>query len=323
MIDMQRKSILILFVLVLAMIPSALADRPHYVYDNANAIDPASELKMNEFGLAVDHATTAEIVVVTLQTLPHNETIDQAKLSYFNDIPLDGVKGIGKAGKDNGVLIMIVMDSHDWAFETGYGVEGNLTDADCGRIGRDVMTPYFVSGDFGGGLLAGMKTVASSIGYKEANVTTIDSTVDTTVDTGIVTNTNVAGIPWVWLIGIGVAIVVLVFAFSIYNHSKDGDEDGSEDEHFDEPSPPPAPEIPLKDRTPDGTEHCPKCGKDTPYVVTDTHSDTEVKSDGEYKTDYEERTCQECGTATTVILGTLLVATLLELEERKRRQQQD
>jgi len=206
---------------------SAFAYRPNYIYDNAGVVDATWKAKINDFGHSVDNATTAEIVIVTLKSL-NGTTVDQAKVDYFNSVPLDGVKGIGKAEKNNGVLILIVMDTHDWAFETGYGVEGNLTDAECGRIGRDVMTPLFQQGKFGEGLYDGMVAVAAKLGYKTVTVSTTTDSTDNSGTTLITTGTDTSttnDIPWFW-IAIHVIAVIIVLVI-ITSGDSDGDSGSS------------------------------------------------------------------------------------------------
>ena len=178
---MSIKNRLLIILLVFSfIIPTVSAIRPTYIYDNANVVSPEYEGFINQYGELLDKATTAEVVIVTLTTLPSGKTVDETKLYYLNEATLDGVKGVGKAGKDNGVVILLVMDSHDWAIETGYGVEGQLTDAMCGVIGRDVMTPQFQKSSFGAGLYNGMKAIGVKLGYN-VDVTTTNVTPDTSV----------------------------------------------------------------------------------------------------------------------------------------------
>ena len=178
---MSIKNRLLIILLVFSfIIPTVSATRPTYIYDNGNVVSPEYEGFINQYGELLDKATTAEVVIVTLTTLPSGKTVDETKLYYLNEATLDGVKGVGKAGKDNGVVILLVMDSHDWAIETGYGVEGQLTDAMCGVIGRDVMTPQFQKSSFGAGLYNGMKAIGVKLGYNVA-VTTTNVTPDTSV----------------------------------------------------------------------------------------------------------------------------------------------
>ena len=147
---------------------SVLAREPEYpgytgyVNDFANVISPDEKTKITAIIQAVERATSAEIAVVTMSTI--------APL----DIDLYAVKlferwGIGKKGKDNGLLIILAMKERKWRIEAGYGLEGALPDAVCSELGRNTMVPYFKQGQFGKGLLAGTMVAAERIG-KEYNV---------------------------------------------------------------------------------------------------------------------------------------------------------
>ncbi len=67
--------------------------------------------------------------------------------------------GIGKKGKDNGVLFLISVGDRRVEIETGYGVEGILPDAKVGNIINTQIIPRFKKGDFEGGTLAGTKAL--------------------------------------------------------------------------------------------------------------------------------------------------------------------
>ena len=140
--------------------------RPGYVYDYGYLLYDDEIAAIESLCIDIDNNTTAEVVVVTLENLDaYDGSIEMAKLEYFNDIPLDGITGIGKAGKDNGVLILIAVDEREWAFEIGYGVEGDLTDSESGRIGRDIITPYFQDGEYYYGLFIAVAAVGEELGY--------------------------------------------------------------------------------------------------------------------------------------------------------------
>jgi hypothetical protein len=119
------------------------------------------------YALQVDHDTTAEIVVVVLQSLTGhevtdgdgNEISDIVKLGVyiFNELPLetydgDTVVGIGKEGKDNGVLILVAIEEQQWRIEVGYGLEGDITDIETNRIAQDYLVPQLSQGNYGEGI---------------------------------------------------------------------------------------------------------------------------------------------------------------------------
>ncbi|ALS62958.1 TPM domain-containing protein [Pandoraea norimbergensis] len=89
------------------------------------------------------------------------ETIDQYSIRVA-----DAWKA-GRKGVDDGVIMLIAKDNPNdlrkMRIEVGRGVQGSLTDAISGRILRDVMAPHFRSGDFFGGLAAGVAAVEAAI----------------------------------------------------------------------------------------------------------------------------------------------------------------
>jgi len=130
------------------------------------------------YALQIDEETTAEIVVVVLQSLTghgitdgdDNEITDIVQLGVyiFNELPLetyddDTVVGIGKEAKDNGVLILIAIDERQWRIEVGYGLEGDITDLESNRIAQDYLVPELSEGNYGEGLYYTVVAIANEI----------------------------------------------------------------------------------------------------------------------------------------------------------------
>lgn len=67
--------------------------------------------------------------------------------------------GIGQADKDNGILILLATDDRRIAINTGYGVEGSLTDLMSKRIIERVIIPEFKKGDYYAGLDKGSDAI--------------------------------------------------------------------------------------------------------------------------------------------------------------------
>jgi uncharacterized protein len=63
---------------------------------------------------------------------------------------------IGRKKIDDGALLVIAKDDHKLRIEVGYGLEGALNDVTAKRIIDEVITPKFRSGDFAGGISAGI-----------------------------------------------------------------------------------------------------------------------------------------------------------------------
>ena len=71
---------------------------------------------------------------------------------------------LGEKGKDNGVLVVVSQEDHKVRIETGYGNEGALTDAQAGRIIRNVIAPAFREGRYGDGLTQAGVQILSALG---------------------------------------------------------------------------------------------------------------------------------------------------------------
>lgn len=69
--------------------------------------------------------------------------------------------GIGQADTDNGILILLAQDDRRIAINTGYGVEGALTDLMAKRIIEAVMLPAFKKGDYYNGLDKGVDAIVA------------------------------------------------------------------------------------------------------------------------------------------------------------------
>src|SRR6201988_83265 len=63
---------------------------------------------------------------------------------------------IGRKKIDDGALLVIAKNDRRLRIEVGYGLEGVLTDVTSKRIIDEIITPKFKSGDFAGGISAGV-----------------------------------------------------------------------------------------------------------------------------------------------------------------------
>jgi len=182
----------------------ALADRPNYVYDWEDLLTDVEEIEIETFCLEVDKNTTVEIVVITLKSFDEPlkvGDIDEAKVKYFNEYALDGVKGIGKEGEDNGILLIFSMNEGDWGIEVGYGVEGDLTDSESGRIGRNVLVPLLLEDEYGDAVLQTVQAIAAEVGYGSEDVVILPSDELTLGDIPL----------WMWAIAIVIVLALLWF----------------------------------------------------------------------------------------------------------------
>lgn len=120
--------------------------------DPDDLIDAAHQAEIDRLLFNAQQQLSAEIFVVALQS-----TGDIDLKSFATE--LFNAWGIGKKGKDNGLLILLVLDQKKVTMETGYGMEGVLPDAICFRIIDNDMVPLMKEGQIGAGMLAGVQGV--------------------------------------------------------------------------------------------------------------------------------------------------------------------
>lgn len=121
--------------------------RPNHIYDNGDMISYSAEIQIENYLTEFERETSNEIVIYTVGSFTgHGITKDGIELQerdmlanyIFNNVPLDGVKGIGKTDKNNGVLVLMSLERDgsggSMRIEVGAGLEGDITDGTAGEI---------------------------------------------------------------------------------------------------------------------------------------------------------------------------------------------
>ena len=153
--NISRLSIFIIAILLIsATYGVAAALRLTYVDDNANILTPYYKSVIDKYLRDVDAATSAEIIIYTIPSfVGHGIIKDGQEINdrdllanyIFNEVPLDGIKGIGKQGKNNGVLVLYSLKSDSGGgsmrIEVGRGLEGEITDGTAGQILDSYLVP--------------------------------------------------------------------------------------------------------------------------------------------------------------------------------------
>lgn len=146
--------ILVTSVTVPAFSQQANGLRSTYVYDRAEMISQEYESSIDNYLRKIDGSTSAEIIIYTIPSfMGHGiekngqELNDRDTLAnyLFNEVPLDGITGIGKKGQDNGVLILFSLErdaaNGSMRIEVGKGLEGDITDGTAGAILDSYLVP--------------------------------------------------------------------------------------------------------------------------------------------------------------------------------------
>lgn len=122
------------------------------VYDYIDLLGNEQKEVLNQKLVRYSDSTSTQIVIAIIAST-NGENINYLGAQW-------GQKwGIGQEGKDNGILIILAREDRKIAINTGYGVEGSLTDALSKRIIENIILPQFRSGDYYAGLEKGSDAI--------------------------------------------------------------------------------------------------------------------------------------------------------------------
>ena len=175
-------------------IPIPTVEENVYIYDEDDVIDDDVEKTLNDMLVELEEKTDVEFAVISIESL-----LDRSIEEYANN--LFNTLGIGKKGKDNGLLLLFSRSDEKVRLEIGRGLEGFLNDSKCGRILDDYFVPYRDADEYTEAtemtVNAVLNVIAEEYGISidglESNLTVEDSEDDLPL--------------WVWII---IAIIVIV-----------------------------------------------------------------------------------------------------------------
>jgi uncharacterized protein len=158
---MRRFSLIFIFAVLLPIAADAAMPRPAaFVNDFAGAMDESARQNLDAFLTSFEKQTGVEVAVAVVPSLDGMAVEDYA-VRMFQEW------GVGKKGKDDGVLFVVAPNERKVRFEVGYGLEGTVNDALAGRILDEYVLPKFKAGDMGGGISAGTVALVETIVKKE------------------------------------------------------------------------------------------------------------------------------------------------------------
>ena len=138
-----------------------------FVNDFARILSIENRNSLNQALTNFASKTSIQMVVVTVPTLG-DETVEMYAAKLVEDWK------IGKAGKDNGVLLLVAPVEKRVKIEVGYGLEGTLTDAQSAGIIRNIILPNFKSGNLEQGIIDGTNAILNVV-VSEADYSASDS----------------------------------------------------------------------------------------------------------------------------------------------------
>ena len=167
-----QKSLCLLLIFGLFVFPVCSLDVPKLenpIMDQADIINSSDERDLNQKLVNLSNETGIQVAVLTIPSL-EGEALESYSMKVVEDWKL------GQKNVDNGVLLLVSVGDKKLRIETGYGVEGDLTDTKCGLIIRNVITPYFQDDDMSKGIVQGVTSIVENVApdFSENSETPID-----------------------------------------------------------------------------------------------------------------------------------------------------
>ena len=126
------------------------------VNDLADLLPPDAEARVEQSLAALEKGTGTQVVVLTVPSLEGDPLED-----YTQRVAQTWKLGRGEF--DDGALFFVARDDRKLRLEVGYGLEPTLPDLKSRRILDEIVLPRFRTGDFGGGIEAGVETIAGIV----------------------------------------------------------------------------------------------------------------------------------------------------------------
>ncbi len=111
------------------------------VNDYAGLLNSSQQQRLEEKLLRYTDSTSTEIAVVIIKTLN-----DEDPNLYAAELGQEW--GVGRKGKENGLVFLVAVDDREMAIQNGYGLEPVLTDAKTKLLIEDYIIPHFKRGEY-------------------------------------------------------------------------------------------------------------------------------------------------------------------------------
>ncbi len=157
----MKRSITIIAVLIILTFTSSLQalDIPKLkgrVNDLAGVLNSSERADLENRLMRLEEQSSAQVAVLIIPSL-RGENLESWSIRVAEKWQL------GEKGKDNGAILLISMRDRKLRLETGYGLEGSLTDAKSSYIIRNVIAPGFKRGNYYSGIRDGVDIISGII----------------------------------------------------------------------------------------------------------------------------------------------------------------
>jgi len=127
-----------------------------HVADRAGVLSAAAAAQLTAQLESFERDTSSQVVVWIERRLPAGAALEDYVNRTFQ------AWKIGQRTRDNGVLLAVFTEDRKLRIEVGYGLEGALPDALCGRIIANEITPRFKEGNYEAGIRAGVTAILAA-----------------------------------------------------------------------------------------------------------------------------------------------------------------
>lgn len=139
-----------------------LSNRYKFTSNPDGILSQAAVARIDSICYDLRHRGIAQTAVVAVAEIDSDDVFEFAYELFTK-------WGVGSKS-NSGIGILLVEEAREIRFVTGYGVEGVLPDAICKRIQTQYMLPYFRSGDYSSGMVAGVEAIRSVLNGSELDV---------------------------------------------------------------------------------------------------------------------------------------------------------
>lgn len=129
---------------------------PNHFNDAAQLVRPATAARLNQELAQFERDTSNQILVAIYPRMQSESSVDDYAVRVAQSWR------VGQKARNNGAVLFVFQQSRDVRIVTGYGLEGALPDALCKRIIENEIVPRFRTGDFDGGLVAGVQAMMAA-----------------------------------------------------------------------------------------------------------------------------------------------------------------
>ena len=127
-----------------------------YFNDYAGVVSSTTASQLNSTLEDFERTASSQIVVAIFQKMDSDSSIEDYTVRVAQSWK------VGQKDKNNGAVLFVFIQDRKMYIQVGYGLEGALPDALCKDIIEDEIKPHFKSGDYDGGLIAGVNAIIAA-----------------------------------------------------------------------------------------------------------------------------------------------------------------